>query len=1028
MTWLYGPLHTAVDAVPPPREATANERLGLESLRTISDPRTKSGSTPPTPEVKKVELTRSASDQASGTSSPTATQAAAAAARSNYGAGGGGGRGSPTLIAPTSSSSSTSSSRSTSSPAAPRRKKPQFHAKPILKYRSLSDILLPHGQSTSPVIEATGMDFEDQATISVHHARSDSHLVRLNSLNRGKGGGSRRGSPIGSPMSSSPERTASDSSSSYAPHARNSQHAAQKKKERRHISFNHRVEQCIAIDSSEDNRSSTYSTASSSDEDEDDVLTFGARSPRHSSFMRNAAAAQPKEPHTIARLGPTTLKSVEMYPAPSPAVVFSSDPTVYDPDPSSSSPPEGAYGQQLVEEADYDASGAGSGRAGGTAASGPAGQQNQQAAAAGRRVIYDYSTAESQIRSQWDVDDEDYAMGFDYFTGPSGPDVGVGDEYDMAQYGSTHLIGGTHNDYGVGNGGGGSDPYLSHGPYSPTSPYHPGTSTLDPSVHATATQMPHYRDALNAAANSGSSSNNSSTDVRGDSSSPAIAHGPHVPPASAREAGTPKKSAMKGGRSREASVESVGSSTSPASSTAPSPPLSSLSSSPTGIQAVATAIPAHVRPGTVRRGTSEEGERGRSASRGSSSSLEREASAARRSSSASISPAAYSPPASVTSGGFGASSPSSPSAAAAASSPPSSGVKPIAIEPTWKVAGSYESLDSVLSGSGRGNGASGGGYFGDRQGQDSSSGPGAYGMGRIITSSSVDSMGSLGSFGNAPITPTSPTFASPDRRPQPPLPNPNGVLDDDDDDDKLVEDISTLDVDGGADDQSASMPLQKVSWTSPSRYSRISQVLTSLFLPLQVNSTSNVLDFAAPTSTMNGPSTHAPSGSVSAATVPAPDHVRVAPGPRLRNPSPSATSPAVTSEQVPAQSLDARDPSSNEDDFGSSSGLLKRTTSSSSLSFARQSLLRATRDRDESSPRSSIDSSDNDDYRQPAASASASVAAPAAPSAASPDDLGVADAGVGSGINVAGTARDLLGALSKGLWGSLGGGNRQNSR
>ncbi|KWU46191.1 hypothetical protein RHOSPDRAFT_9144, partial [Rhodotorula sp. JG-1b] len=985
VTWLYGPLHTAVDAVPPPREATANERLGLESLRTISDARTKSGSTPPTPEVKKVELTRSASDQASGTSSPTATQAAAAAARSNYGAGGGGGRGSPT-------------------PAAPRRKKPQFHAKPILKYRSLSDILLPHGQSTSPVIEATGMDFEDQATISVHHARSDSHLVRLNSLNRGKGGGSRRGSPIGSPMSSSPERTASDSSSSYVPHARNSQHAAQKKKERRHISFNHRVEQCIAIDSSEDNRSSTYSTASSSDEDEDDVLTFGARSPRHSSFMRNAAAAQPKEPHTIARLGPTTLKSVEMYPAPSPAVVFSSDPTVYDPDPSSSSPPEGSYGQQLVEEADYDASGAGSGRAGGTAASGPAGQQNQQAAAAGRRVIYDYSTAESQIRSQWDVDDEDYAMGFDYFTGPSGPDVGVGDEYDMAQYGSTHLIGGTHNDYGVGNGGGGSDPYLSHGPYSPTSPYHPGTSTLDPSVHATATQMPHYRDALNTAANSGSSSNNSSTDVRGDSSSPGIAHGPHVPPASAREAGTPKKSAMKGGRSREASVESVGSSTSPASSTtAPSPPLSSLSSSPTGIQAVATAIPAHVRPGVVRRGTSEEGERGRSASRGSSSSLEREASAARRSSSASISPAAYSPPASVTSGGFGASSPSSPSAAAAASSPPSSGAKPIAIEPTWKVAGSYESLDSVLSGSGRGNGASGGGYFGDRQGQDSSSGPGAYGMGRIITSSSVDSMGSLGSFGNAPITPTSPTFASPDRRPQPPLPNPNGVLDDDDDDDKLVEDISTLDVDGGADDQPASMPLQKV--------------LTSLFLPLQVNSTSNVLDFAAPTSTMNGPSTHAPSGSVSAATVPAPDHVRVAPGPRLRNPSPSATSPAVTSEQVPAQSLDARDPSSNEDDFGSSSGLLKRTTSSSSLSFARQSLLRATRDRDESSPRSSIDSSDNDDYRQPAASASASVAAPAAPSAASPDDLGVADAGVGSGINVAGTARDLLGALSKGLWG-----------
>jgi hypothetical protein len=40
-------------------------------------------------------------------------------------------------------------------------------------------------------------------------------------------------------------------------------------------------------------------------------------------------------------------------------------------------------------------------------------------------------------------------------------------------------------------------------------------------------------------------------------------------------------------------------------------------------------------------------------------------------------------------------------------------------------------------------------------GRLSGSGPDAYGMGRIITSSSVDSMGSLGSFGNAPITPTS---------------------------------------------------------------------------------------------------------------------------------------------------------------------------------------------------------------------------------------------------------------------------------
>lgn len=993
VTWLYGPLHTAVDAVPPPREATANERLGLESLRTISDSKKKAtAGTPPTPDTPQSEAARAKSEEPSSAGSPQAGSSRGSAAA-------GAGKGSPTLRP----------SR-VGAKAPTRRRKSDFHAKPILKYRSLSDILMPHGQPASPDIEATSMDFGDQATISVHHARSDSHLVRLNSLNRGKSGGSRRGSPIGSPMSSSPERTASDSSSGHAAHSRHAQHLAQKKKERRHISFNHRVEQCIAIDSSEDNRSSTYSTASSSDEDEDDVLTFGARSPRLSSYMRSgaAAAAQPKEPHTIARLGPTTLKSVEVYPAPSPAVVFSSDPNEYDPDDGApSSPPEGSHGQQLVEEADYD------GSVGTTGARQQQAQPAPQSAASNnRRVIYDYSTAESQARSQWDVDDEDYAMGFDYFTGPpAGPDVGVGDEYDMAQYGSTHLIGGTHNNYGVGNVGS-SDPYLGHGPYSPSSPYHPGTSTLEPSVHATATQIPHYRDTLNGSSNS--SSNNSATNVSGtDTAQPAT--GPHQPPPSARDAEPPKRSAMKGGRSREPSSESAGSS-SPASSSAPSPPLSSLSSSPTGIQAIATAIPAHVRPAAARRASSsEEGERGRSASRGSSSSLEREASAARRSST-SISPAAYSPPTMNGGAGFFASSPTVSHSVPSASTT-STGAKPIAIEPTWKVAGSYESLDSVLSGGSRGPSS----YTLDRQAQDAASGAGAYGAGRIITSSSVDSMGSLGSFGAGPITPTSPTFASPSKRFQPPLPSANGAHGaDDDDDDKLVEDVD-------ADPRAKPiLPIQKVSLASSHCLAQ-KVILTTPVSPRKVNSSSNVVATDGGDLTpMNAPSTHAPAGNVSASTVPPADHVRPAAGPKLRNPSATTTSPAVSAEQVPAQAIEPH--KWDEQDDGGSSGLLKRTTSSSSLSFARQSLLRATRDTDESSPRSSLDSSEHSFTAPAAAPTPAPATASASTSATASDDLGVVDAGVGSGINVAGTARDLLGALSKGIWGSLGGGNRQNSR
>lgn len=1004
MTWLYGPLHTAVDAVPPPRQATANERLGLESLRTISDSKKKpSGS----PDTQTPDSVRSEADSAA----PAAAAVAAPGQAGQAGAGSTRGpvRGSPNL-APAGSTSSTAPPRGRA-----RSKKPEFHAKPILKYRSLSDILLPHGQPSSPEVEATGIDFEDQSTISVHHARSDSHLVRLNSFNRGKSGGSgsRRESPIHSPMSSSPERTGSDSSSGRATHSRH--HAAMKRKERRHISFNHRVEQCIAIDSSEENRSSKYSTASSSDEDEDDVLTFGARSPRLSSFMRPgaAAAAEPKEPHTIARLGPTTLKSTEMYPAPSPAVVFSSDPTEYDAEAqSAASPPGGgsSYAPQLVEQSDYlDRDGS---SAANDVSSGSAGRKAPQTStSSGRRVIYDYSTAESQARSQWDVDDDDYAMGFDYFTGPSaGPDVGAGDEYDMAQYGSTHLIGGRHNNYGSENGNG-PELYLGSGPYSPTSPYHPGSSTLEPAVHATATQIPHYRDTLNASAADSESSGAMGDAAASTDSQPS--QGPYAPPVSVRDAAAPKRSAMKGGRSRDASVESAESSSDQPSSAAPSPPLSSLSSSPTGIQAVATAVPAHVRPGMARRGTSEEGERGRSASRGSSSSLEREASAARRNSSTSISPAAYSPPVSNNATGFFG--PSSPSSGGNGSSSPGASAKPIAIDPMWKNIGSYESLDSIMSGSVMGTSGSGGGStWADRQNSDS--GPGAYGMGRIITSSSVDSMGSLGSFGAGPVTPTSPTFASPTKRFQPPLPATGaGVAvnadndDDDDDDDKLVEDVDAVGPRSKAPAAEVAVPAAvalKVSSIRPlpARSSRSEPILTSAVM--QANPPDDVVDSSEMATPMNAPSTQ------DSAPAAVPEHVRPA---RLRNPSPSSTSTAVVSDQAAVQAIP------QEQDGLDSSGPLKRSTSSSSLSFARQSLLRASRDREESSPRSSLDLSEQD-FRAPAS------ASPSAPAAAQSDELGVGEGGVGSGLNVAGTARDLFGALSKGLWGSLGGGQRQNSR
>ncbi|GAA6048259.1 hypothetical protein JCM3770_006508 [Rhodotorula araucariae] len=971
VTWLYGPLHTAVDAVPPPKVATANDRLGLEAFRPL-DPNKASAAKEGRQKAQKENNARAA---ASPSPAPSPAKGA-----SGQGSERSGGRG---LLSARGSGG--------------RAKKPEFKTKPILKYRSLSDILMPQGQPTSPVVEQLGIDFEDQATISVHHARSDSHLVRLNSLNRR----TKRSSPVHSPGSSSPERTASDSST-----ASTFLRGAAARRNRRHISFNHRVEQCIAVDSSDDVRS--YSTASSSDDDDDDVLTFGARSPRHSSFMR---PAEPKEPHTILRLGPTTLKSVEVYPAPSPAVVFSSDPTEHDDDApvAAGSPPDGA--NEHVESSPYQH---------------PVQQAQQHAVS--QRVMFDYSNPGSAIRSQWDPDDDDdYAMGFDYFTGASGPDLQIGDEYDTAQYGSTHLIGGSHNNYHGGSVGAvaSSSSYVGGGPYAANSPYHPGVAgALDPTSHATqqaASQIPHYRDSLPAASSPGASTSSPSPAASSTASSPgahvvpspsapvvvsAAQRGPHAPPPTTS---APKRSALKGGRSREASGESTASSASTSPAGAASPALSATASgtspstapvAPVGIQAVATAIPAHVmRPG-VRRGASDESERGRSASRGSSSSLEREASA-RRNSSSSISPTSYSPPG---------------SAGAAA---------PIAIGAGWRGSASYDSLSSVLSGSTGGGGGGGGtgsvpraGALGGsysnlpdvpEAGETLRIGTGAGGgqsaLGRLVTSSSVDSMGSLGSFGAGPASPTSPTMPSPARRYQP--------LVAEDDDDARVEDVAAVIIPATVDDSD------------------------------DVEHETSASSHRATDMPAAAPKPHAALPSLPVAV--SAGHARTPSGPVLRNPSPSAATTKATGG-------DARPTSPSEDDTSSSalaahpapvnallaaesasgSGLLKRSPSSNSLSYARQSLLRATQ-RDESASRSSCDSlspsrsSAGRASLDSAPGAGAGAGADAADAAreyrafdaTADDELGAA--AVGGGINVAGTARDLLGAISKGIWGSLGG-------
>lgn len=554
---MYGPLHTAVEAVPPPKIATASDRLGLEPLRSLSD-------------AKKLN------------------------------------------------------------------QKVALITKPILKYRSLSDILLqPGGSPASPILEAfTGQ--QSMTPEEIIHAKSDSNLARLNrEANRKRSASPHIPSGRGGGQDSSSEEPAlSDSSSTSGVTA------TTRTGERRHISFNHRVEQCIAVDALGDdgngsaNASNGNESSGSEDgDDEDDVLTF--RSSSRAAQIANLRRRSTKE-LTIYRLGPTTLKSSELYPSPSPVVVYPSHPD---------DPQQSSYGQPVATYTSRPTT---------TVAS-----QN----AAKKNATYDYTNMNPQQSSQWEEDDEDYAMGFDYF---NGPDVGVGDEYDMAQYGSTHLVGGSHNDYVAG-----SVPY---GPYSgnPTSPrYAPDDGNL------------------RSNSNSGSGSNSPS--VNGGSGAPSPVHsrqssvrddtiiiaapspplrGPHAPPTSSKDSFAPKRSILKA-RSRQNSDNSddiqigsaqFGSSPSPDTSVPPSPISSSpQSSSPHNSSASSLAavmasagIPSvtYLRDssGGVRRVDSTElvrEARGRSTSRGSSSSLERSASADRRTSS-SISPSSsYSPPALV---------------------------------------------------------------------------------------------------------------------------------------------------------------------------------------------------------------------------------------------------------------------------------------------------------------------------------------------------------------------------------------------
>lgn len=392
VTWLYGPLHTAVEPVPPPKVATTDERLGIV----------------------------------------------------------------------------------------------RHDKKPILKHRTLSEMLsIP--MPSSPILESTGVlsdldeyDLEENGIgrPQLLHTKSDTNIVRSN----------RRISPPRPPIGSN-DRTPTSAGSSgddlsgispgqgqglpQPADTKSVESADSHSTAKRHISFNTFVEQCIAVDDPED------APANSSDDDEDDSSDDGVLEIKSASSMssRSSRSSRPSlsrhsstssDHVTIAKIAPTMLKTTGNHPSPSPAVVYA--------------PPE-AYAElhRRRSSVSDDSPGAGPSAS----------------------ASYDFPsppTANKAVASsQWDDDDDEYSVGFDYF---SGPDLGVGDEYNTPRNQSS-VPGRTAVQSHVGSG-------PSYGGQSTGKPGTP-SGQATPTVVGQPPQQAKWRASNNAATGGGSVSTSTSS-------------------------------------------------------------------------------------------------------------------------------------------------------------------------------------------------------------------------------------------------------------------------------------------------------------------------------------------------------------------------------------------------------------------------------------------------------------------------------------------------------------------------------------
>lgn len=397
VTWLYGPLHTkAVDPVPKPKSSAAEDRLGLEKGVSAK---------------ARGKTTASVESKSPKRSSPTTTHP----------------------------------------PKNSNHRSDMVPKKPILKYRSLSDILTvpsmkrPRHDSfddhESGVSTPTGSAYGNEAASTTPPSETASVRSFMDNPPQHMKSPTMEDAVYvsdGNQSTTDPTQTSGDEKQGGR---------------RKHIAFNHRVEQCIAVDSDEDreryNNKSRLSSAvpkwgarlhrpkartgsffqnrgsdseddsgvasDSSDEDEEEaVLTFrSSRSHAHPGHsVPFPSPPSNSEHYTIAKLAPTILKNSESLPSPSPAVVYDVGPNAVSSFGGSSDTDEEADSQSATPI--------------GHASHNSALQFAQQVSAGGRRHVIvpqhnastynpNHTHADHVVRSNWADNDQDYSsVGLEY--------------------------------------------------------------------------------------------------------------------------------------------------------------------------------------------------------------------------------------------------------------------------------------------------------------------------------------------------------------------------------------------------------------------------------------------------------------------------------------------------------------------------------------------------------------------------------------------------------------------------------------